>query len=64
MDKKDQVKESRRGFLKLAVTAAPAAAAVTLTAGQVQALSAEAPADAGGLQDTAHIRAYLESTKF
>ncbi len=64
MDKKDQVKESRRGFLKLAAKAAPAAAAATLTAGSVQAQTAEATGTVGGLQDTAHIRAYLESTKF
>lgn len=55
-------KTSRRDFLKLATTAAPAAVAAT-------ALGA-APAEAdtavktSGLQDTAHIRAYYDSARF
>ncbi|MGB3179611.1 MAG: ubiquinol-cytochrome c reductase iron-sulfur subunit N-terminal domain-containing protein [Albidovulum sp.] len=55
-------KTSRRGFLKLATTAAPAVAAATvLGAGEAEA----APATkSGGLQDTAHTRAYFDSARF
>ena len=54
---------SRRDFLKLAGTAAPAAvAAATLTGGEAEA--AEAPVNETRLQDTAHTRAYLDSARF
>ncbi len=54
---------SRRNFLKLAGTAAPAAAVAVATSGT----SAEAqPVDLSSdtIQDTAHTRAYLDSTRF
>lgn len=54
---------SRRNFLKLAGTAAPAAAVAVATSGT----SAEAqPVDlqSDKMQDTAHTRAYFESTRF
>ena len=53
----------RRGFLKLAATAAPAAVAVAAGSG---AEAAPAPVDptSDRMQDTAHTRAYLESTRF
>ncbi|MEP2533037.1 twin-arginine translocation signal domain-containing protein [Shimia sp.] len=54
---------SRRDFLKLAATAAPAAAAVAVMAPQ----SSEAqPADLSSdkMQDTAHTRAYYETARF
>ncbi len=54
---------SRRDFLKIAGTAAPAAVAVAAgTATQ----AAAAPADLSSetMQDTAHTRAYLASTRF
>ncbi len=65
MDKNDQSEaQSRRSFLKLAATTAPAAlAATTLVGTSAEAGMAELQ-DAAGLQDTAHTRAYLESTKF
>lgn len=54
---------SRRNFLKLAGTAAPAAVAVA--AGTTTQAAAQ-PADLSSekMQDTAHTRAYLESTRF
>lgn len=54
---------SRRDFLKLAGTAAPAAAvAVATGATQAEALPADLSSET--MQDTAHTRAYLESTRF
>ncbi len=55
---------SRRDFLKLAGTAAPAAIAVA--AGSASQAAAAEPADLSSetMQDTAHTRAYLESTRF
>jgi len=55
---------SRRDFLKLAGTAAPAAVAM-VAGGATQATAAQ-PADLSSdtMQDTAHKRAYLESTRF
>lgn len=57
-----QVVESRRGFLKLAVTAAPAVA-VTAVTGQ-EAAAEEAEPQGAGLRKTAHVKAYLESARF
>jgi hypothetical protein len=54
---------SRRDFLKLAGTAAPAAAVAVAASGS----SAEAqPVDlqSDKMQDTAHTRAYLDSARF
>lgn len=54
---------SRRDFLKLATTAAPAAvAAVALSGSETQA--AALPVDETRMQDTAHTRAYLDSARF
>lgn len=54
---------SRRDFLKLASTAAPAA--IAFAAGSATQTTAQ-PADLSSekMQDTAHTRAYLESTRF
>ena len=54
---------NRRGFLKLATTAAPAAVAASVMTG-TEAEAAETTAKAGGLQDTAQTRAYYESARF
>ena len=54
---------SRRDFLKLAGTAAPAAAVAVASAGEVQA-AAEPDLTSEKMQDTAHTRAYFESAKF
>lgn len=54
---------SRRGFLKIAGTAAPAAA-LAVTAGTSQAAANPADLSSETMQDTAHTRAYLESTRF
>jgi hypothetical protein len=61
MSKKDET--NRRDFLKLAGTAAPAAAVMT-AAGAATAEPALADLSSEVMQDTAHTRAYIESTKF
>jgi hypothetical protein len=53
---------SRRDFLKLAGTSAPAAA-VALAAGTTEAAAEEAPSSLG-LQKTDHVKKYLDSAKF
>ncbi|MCT4556465.1 MAG: twin-arginine translocation signal domain-containing protein [Pelagimonas sp.] len=53
---------SRRDFLKLAGTTAPIAAVAVATGGQADAAEPDLSSDR--MQDTAHTRAYLESTKF
>ena len=63
MTKETEKVASRRDFLKLAGTAAPAAvAAATLVPGD--AAAAEVNLDSSTMQDTAHTRAYLASTRF
>ncbi|SPH24044.1 hypothetical protein DEA8626_03092 [Defluviimonas aquaemixtae] len=58
----DAKKASRRDFLKLAATTAPAAAAATALSGtEVEATELT---KAEGLQDTAHTRAYYKSARF
>lgn len=53
---------SRRNFLKLAATAAPAAVAATaLSATQA---AADTQAASSGLQDTEHTRAYFATARF
>lgn len=53
---------SRRDFLKLAGTAAPAAAAAAALGREAEAAQ---PSDGETrLQDTAHTRAYLDSARF
>ena len=52
---------SRRDFLKLAGTTAPAAA-VALTATSAEAEPVDLTSEK--MQDTAHTRAYLQSAKF
>ncbi|MFY0691029.1 MAG: twin-arginine translocation signal domain-containing protein [Paracoccaceae bacterium] len=54
---------SRRDFLKLAGTAAPAAVAAVAVSG-TQAEAAEPDLSLEKMQDTAHTRAYLDSTRF
>jgi len=62
MSTKQEDGASRRDFLKLAGTAAPAALAAATLGGQAEA--AELPVDETRLQDTAHTRAYFESARF
>lgn len=54
---------SRRGFLKLAATGAPAAA-VAVAAGGQAAEAAEPDLQSTRLQDTAQTRAYFDSARF
>ncbi|TDL79515.1 twin-arginine translocation pathway signal protein [Palleronia sediminis] len=53
----------RRGFLKLAIAAAPAAA-VTAAGGQAAAATAETETAGSGLRKTAHTKAYWDSARF
>ena len=55
---------SRRDFLKLSATSAPAAVVVLATGGTAQAEAAPVDLTSNTMQDTAHTRAYLESTRF
>ncbi len=63
MTKKNEEATSRRDFLKLAGTAAPAAA-VALAAGTSAADAKPADLASETMQDTAHTRAYLDSAPF
>jgi hypothetical protein len=54
---------SRRDFLKLAGTAAPAAVAV-VAGGATQAAVQPVDLSSEKMQDSTHTRAYLESTRF
>ena len=63
MSKKTEGETSRRDFLKLAGTAAPAAA-VAVAAGSTGAEAAEPDLASDKMQDTAHTRAYFDSTRF
>jgi len=61
--KEDGQATSRRDFLKFASTSVPAAAAVAVMAPDT-ASADDLTTDGKGLQDTAHTRAYFESTRF
>lgn len=63
MTEKTDATASRRDFLKLAGTAAPAAVAAVAVTG-TEAAADQAPVETGKMQDTAHTRAYLASTRF
>lgn len=54
---------SRRRFLKMAVTAAPAAVAMAVAPNAAAGVVKEAP-KSRGLRDTEHTRKYLESARF
>jgi hypothetical protein len=53
---------SRRDFLKLATTAAPALAVVAVTGSPAKAAVAES--DGLGLRKTEHVKKYLDSARF
>ena len=61
--KKEEDGTTRRGFLKLAGTAAPLAAAAAAT-GATAAQASEPDLSSNKMQDTLHTRAYLESARF
>lgn len=63
MNKKQDEGTSRRDFLKLAGTAAPAAVAAAALSG-TDAEAAALPVNETRMQDTAHTRAYLDSARF
>lgn len=62
MSKPKEEGATRRDFLKLAGTAAPAAVAAATLSGKAEA--AEPPVNETRIQDTAHTRAYLDSARF
>ncbi len=63
MSKKTDDGASRRDFLKLAGTAAPAVAIVAATSA-TQAEASQPDLSSDKIQDTAHTRAYLDSARF
>ncbi|MDW3225426.1 MAG: twin-arginine translocation pathway signal protein [Paracoccaceae bacterium] len=63
MAKTSEGDTNRRGFLKLAGTAAPAAVAA-VAAGTTTAEASPVDPTAETMQDTAHTRAYFDSTRF
>lgn len=56
--------KSRRDFLKLAGTAAPAVLAAAATGTAAEAGPAVADLSSDTMQDTAHTRAYFDSARF
>lgn len=58
-----QATESRRGFLKLATLAAPAAA-TAIVAAPAASVADEASTEGEGLRMTPHVKAYLDSARF
>ena len=63
MTKKTDDGTSRRDFLKMAATGAPAVAVATAAAtGTAEAAEPDLASDK--MQDTAHTRAYLDSARF
>ena len=62
MSKTKEEGATRRDFLKLAGTAAPAAVAAAALSGTEA--EAATPTDETRIQDTAHTRAYLDSARF
>lgn len=58
-----QRENSRRRFLRLAMTAAPAAVAVAV-APKAAAADLNSRSSSRGLRDTEHTRKYLESARF
>jgi len=63
MSKKDEGASSRRDFLKMAATGAPLAA-VTVASSGTEAEASEPNLASDKMQDTAHTRAYYDSTRF
>ncbi|MBT8153173.1 twin-arginine translocation signal domain-containing protein [Epibacterium ulvae] len=64
MSKTEDGGKSRRNFLKLAATTAPAAALAVATTGTDAQAAAEPDLSSNKMQDTAHTRAYYESIRF
>lgn len=63
MKRKEDAQTSRRDFLKLAGTTAPAAVAA-VAVGSAPAEAAEPDLSSDRMQDTAHTRAYYDSARF
>ena len=63
MTEKADKASSRRDFLKLAGSAAPAAAVAAATSG-TEAEAAEPDPSSDRMQDTAHTRAYYAAARF
>ncbi|MAU52469.1 MAG: twin-arginine translocation pathway signal protein [Roseovarius sp.] len=63
MTRKPEEATSRRDFLKLAATGAPAAAVAAAVTGE-RAEAAEPDLTSNRMQDTAHTRAYFDSARF
>tara|TARA_B100001059_G_C17493459_1_gene407535 strand:- start:13 stop:204 length:192 start_codon:yes stop_codon:yes gene_type:complete len=63
MSKTSEDGATRRNFLKIAVTAAPAAF-VAVASGTSAVAASPADLASNKMQDTAHTRAYLDSVRF
>ena len=63
MSKTSEDGATRRNFLKIAVTAAPAAF-VAVASGTSAVAASPADLASSKMQDTAHTRAYLDSVRF
>ncbi|RXV64322.1 twin-arginine translocation pathway signal protein [Roseovarius sp. A46] len=63
MTRKPEEATSRRDFLRLAATGAPAVAVATAVTGS-KAEAAEPDLSSDRMQDTAHTRAYYDSARF
>ncbi|GAB4282804.1 MAG: hypothetical protein Kow0058_01330 [Roseovarius sp.] len=63
MTGKSEEGTSRRDFLKLAASGAPAIAVIAAT-GEAAAATDAPEAASGRIQDTAHTRAYYDSARF
>ncbi|MGR3313475.1 MAG: ubiquinol-cytochrome c reductase iron-sulfur subunit N-terminal domain-containing protein [Roseovarius sp.] len=63
MTRKPEEATSRRDFLRLAATGAPAVAVATVVTG-AKAEAAEPDLSSDRMQDTAHTRAYYDSARF
>ena len=62
--KDDTARTGRRGFLKLAGTAAPLAAVAAVSGGAADAGPALPDLQSDKMQDTVHTRAYFDSARF
>ena len=62
MDETKKDGESRRNFLKMGLTAAPAAAAAAVVGTEASAADETTPGSA--LKKTEHVKRYLDSAKF
>ena len=64
MAKEKEASRERRNFLKIAALSAPAAAVTVGSLGSDEVQAAPVDLKSDRMQDTAHTRAYYDSTRF